>query len=307
MGSAYSLAPQATDADGDSDLLVGFAPASAEASAGQARSAEASAGQTASVLAFYRNTNGVFRDVTDEVMFTIHRLGGQEYVAMNAGPMFKFNESISFMVYCDTQEEIDYYWEKLSAVPEAEQCGWLKDKYGLSWQLILTSPEGDERPRIVPSLLFTGDRYGRAEEALKFYCSVFPGSEEGMLVRYGADNPPNEEGTVMFADCKLLGTWLAIMDGAGEHDFRFNEAISFMVSCKTQKEIDSYWDKLSAVPEAEQCGWLKDRFGVSWQVFPSALMDMLQDKDRKRADRVMQAMLQMKKMDLEALEQAYAG
>jgi predicted 3-demethylubiquinone-9 3-methyltransferase (glyoxalase superfamily) len=244
-------------------------------------------------------------------------LWGMKFMAISGGPLFKFNPSISFIVGCETVEEVNRFWEKLSengtalmpldAYPFSERYGWIQDKYGLSWQLIFTKPEGDERPRIVPSLLFVGDKAGKAEEAINFYLSVFNDSKMGAVARYGPDQEPDKEGTIMFADFMLEGLWLAAMDSAHGHAFTFNEAISFIVSCDTQEEIDYYWEKLMAVPEAEQCGWLKDKYGISWQIAPTALDDMLSKGTREQIDRVTQAFLPMKKFDIAKLKEAYEG
>ena len=160
--------------------------------------------------------------------------------------------------------------------------------------------------RITPCLWFDNE----AEDAARLYTGIFRNSKIVDISRYGEAGREvhgQPAGKVLTVAFELDGQPFTALNGGPQ--FKFNEAVSFQVPCKTQEEIDYYWDRLCAggEPKAQQCGWLKDRFGVSWQVFPSALMDMLQDKDRKRADRVMQAMLQMKKMDLEALEQAYAG
>jgi predicted 3-demethylubiquinone-9 3-methyltransferase (glyoxalase superfamily) len=250
-------------------------------------------------------------------------LAGQSFMAISAGPLFKFNPSVSFFVNFDpsrdsnARENLDAAWESLSQggtalmpldrYPFSERYGWVQDRYGLSWQLILSDPEGEERPFIVPSLLFVGDVAGRAEEAINFYLSVFKNSKPGALVRYGPGQEPDREGTVMFADFMLAGGWFAAMDSAWEHKFAFNEAISFLVQCDTQEEIDDYWEKLSAIPEAEQCGWLKDKFGLSWQISPAALQDMMTKGTREQVDRVTQAFLPMKKFDLAELQKAYEG
>jgi predicted 3-demethylubiquinone-9 3-methyltransferase (glyoxalase superfamily) len=155
--------------------------------------------------------------------------------------------------------------------------------------------------------MFAGDNAGRAEEAINFYLSVFKDSKMGQAYRYGADQHPDKEGTIMFADFMLEKSWFAAMDSARQHNAQFNEAISLMVYCKTQKEIDYYWGKLSARPESEQCGWLKDKFGLSWQIVPEAMDEMLADKDPERVARVTEAFLKMKKFDLAELESAYHG
>ncbi len=250
-------------------------------------------------------------------------LAGQSFMAISAGPLFKFNPSVSFFVNFDPSRDpdaranLDRMWERLSEggsalmpldkYPFSERFGWVQDKYGLSWQLILTNPEGEERPFIIPSLMFVGDVTGRAEEAINHYLSVFKNSKLGAIAHYGAGQEPDKEGTVMFADFMLEGQWFAAMDSAHEHKFAFNEAISFLVDCDSQEEIDYYWERLSAVPEAEQCGWLKDKFGVSWQISSTALREMLTNGTREQVDRVTQAFLPMKKLEVAELEKAYEG
>jgi predicted 3-demethylubiquinone-9 3-methyltransferase (glyoxalase superfamily) len=262
---------------------------------------------------------------TDIVSFEIW---GYSFQAISAGPLFKFNPSISFMVNFDPSQDkdartrIDQVWAKLSEggtalmpldnYPFSERYGWVQDKYGLSWQLIYTDPEGDERPPIIPSLLFVEEMWGKAEEASDFYLSLFSASGEkeskrGAIARYPAGMEPDKEGTVMFSDFKLAGQWFAAMDSGRMHDFTFNEAISFIVNCDSQEEIDYYWEKLSAVPEAEQCGWLKDKYGLSWQIVPTGMDEMLKGDDRERIARVTQAFLKMKKFDIARLREAYEG
>jgi predicted 3-demethylubiquinone-9 3-methyltransferase (glyoxalase superfamily) len=255
---------------------------------------------------------------TDIVSF---ELAGQPFMAISAGPFFKFNPSVSFIVNFDpsrdknARENIDALWRRLSEggttlmpldkYPFSERYGWVEDKYGLSWQLILSNPEGEERPLLVPSLMFVGDVAGKAEEAINFYLSVFKDSKMGALIRYGAGQEPDKEGTVMFADFMLEGQWFAATDSAREHNFAFSEAISFLVNCNTQEEIDYYWSKLSAVPESEQCGWLKDRYGLSWQISSAAMQEMLTKGTREQVNRVTQAFLPMKKLDIKKLEEAF--
>jgi predicted 3-demethylubiquinone-9 3-methyltransferase (glyoxalase superfamily) len=265
-------------------------------------------------------------------------LWGQKFMAISAGPYFKLNPSISFMVNFDplffgtsptaaedARRKLDEVWQKLSEggtvlmpldqYPFNPRYGWIQDRYGLSWQLLLGKPEGDPRPSIVPSLMFTGANAGKAEAAVDFYVSVFRNSRRGITSRYAAGQEPDKEGTLNFADFMLEGYWFAAMDSAREHKWAlsaqghigFNEAVSLMVNCADQKEIDYYWDKLSAVPEAEQCGWLKDKYGVSWQVVPKAMQQMMSNGTSEQIARVTQAFLPMKKFDLAALEKAYRG
>ena len=250
-------------------------------------------------------------------------LSGQLFMAISAGPLFKFNPSVSFILNFDPSkdkralENLNALWEKLSQGGTAlmpldkyqfsERYGWIQDKYGLSWQLILSNAAGEERPFITPSLLFVGDVCGKAEEAGNYYLSVFKNTKRGIIARYPEGMEPDSRGTLMYSDFMLANQWFAAMDSAHEHKFAFNEAISFMLYCDTQEEIDYYWNKLSAHPEAEQCGWLKDKFGLSWQVVPAVLDKMMQDKDPGRLERVTQAFLKMKKFDIAALQEAYDG
>jgi predicted 3-demethylubiquinone-9 3-methyltransferase (glyoxalase superfamily) len=241
------------------------------------------------------------------------RLAGQDFVALNGGPHFKFTPAISFLVTCSAEDEIDRLWRDLSqggrtlmpldAYPFSDKYGWLEDRYGVSWQLILAN--GEVEQKLVPSLMFVGNVCGKAEAAIALYTSVFPDAKLRQIMRYGADQAPDREETVMFADFELAGQLFAAMDSARAHDFTFTEAVSFIVNCETQEEVDRFWHALSAVPEAEQCGWLKDWFGVSWQIVPTVLPKLLSDPDQEKAQRVMQAMLQMKKLDIAALERAH--
>lgn len=240
---------------------------------------------------------------------------GQPFMAISAGPLFRFNPSVSFFVNCRTRDEVDALWEKLAdggealmpldSYPFSERYGWIQDRYGVSWQLILPGAGGDRRPAVVPSLLFVGANAGKAEEAIGFYTSVFRDARVGQLARYGADQAPDREGTLMYADFVLEGQWFAAMDSAHAHNFAFNEAISLIVRCDTQAEIDHYWSRLSAVPEAEQCGWLKDRYGLSWQIVPAVMDEMMRSGSPEQIARVTRAFLEMKKFDIGALQRAY--
>jgi predicted 3-demethylubiquinone-9 3-methyltransferase (glyoxalase superfamily) len=256
----------------------------------------------------------------DVASFTLH---GQPFMAISAGPVFQFNPSVSFIVNFDPSQEpdaaarLERTWATLvdggkvlmplDAYPFSKRYGWLQDRYGLSWQLILADPSGETRPAIMPSLLFTGEVCGKAEEAGAFYRSVFDGSQAGQLVRYPEGMAPDKAGTVMYSDFRLDDTWFAAMDSAREHGFGFNEAVSFLVHCRDQVEIDRYWAQLSSVPESEQCGWCKDRYGVSWQISPIVLDELMTSGNQAVVDRVTQAFLDMKKLEVAAIEKAGRG
>src|SRR6267143_5046770 len=218
-------------------------------------------------------------------LLTIHLLG-QEFKLISAGPLFKFTPAVSFLVACDRKDEVDALWNELSKggsalmeldeYPFSERYGWTQDRYGLSWQVMFMGDRKIER-RITPTLMFVGDQVGKAEEAINFYASVFHNAKVGHVIRYSDNEEPDKAGTIKHAGVSLEGESFAVMDSAHAHNFTFNEAISFMVHCNTQEEIDYFWVKLSADPKAEQCGWLKDKFGLSWQIVPTVMDEMLQD------------------------------
>jgi predicted 3-demethylubiquinone-9 3-methyltransferase (glyoxalase superfamily) len=241
---------------------------------------------------------------------------GQTFNLLNAGPFFKFNPSISFLVACKTRDEVDSIWKVLSEggnalmglgdYPFSHRYGWIQDKYGVSWQVMLTGIH-DIGQRITPTLMFVGAVHGKVEEAINFYASVFHDSKVGDVLRYGKGMEPDEEGTVQHAGFMLEGQMFAAMDSAREHSFSFNEAVSFVVHCESQAEVDYYWGRLSADPKAELCGWLKDMFGISWQIVPTVLDEMLASADVKKVSRVTDAFLKMKKFDIAKLKKAYEG
>lgn len=243
-------------------------------------------------------------------------LAGQEFMAISAGPLFKFNPSISFFVTCASKGEVETLWKKLSQngnvmmelgeYPFSELYGWTEDRYGLSWQIGYMGG-GEIHQKITPTLMFTGNVCGKAQEAIRFYASMFNDSKINNTVYYSTEDEPDKEGTVKYVSFTLEGQDFAAMDSARAQDTPFNEAISLMVYCKTQEEIDFFWNKLSAVPEAEACGWLKDKYGLSWQIVPAVMDEMMTSKDPQKIARVTEAFLKMKKFDIEELKKAYSG
>lgn len=250
--------------------------------------------------------------VVGKVMTATFQLEGQEFMALNGGPQFKFTPATSFFVNCTTQQEIDALWGKLAEggmvlmeltkYPFSEKYGWVQDKYGLSWQVNL----GKSKQKITPCLMYVGKVNGKAEEAINHYVSIFKNSSVEMIDRYKAGEG-DTEGNVKHAEFSLSGGEFMALESGLQHNFTFTEAISLFVDCKTQAEVDELWEKLSAGGEKSQCGWLKDKYGLSWQIIPTALGKLLGDKDPAKAGRVMQAMLKMQKIDIEGLERAYEG
>lgn len=244
------------------------------------------------------------------VMTLTFQLDRQEFMALNGGPHFTFTPAISFFVNCETKEEVNELWEKLSdggtvlmeldKYPFGEKFGWVADRFGVSWQLNLAS----RKQKITPFLMFVGEQHGKAEEAMNFYISLFNNSGIEEIERYGKGEA-EPEGTVMHAAFLLNGQEFMAMDSSLEHPFTFSEAISLFVNCENQEEVDRLWEKLSEGGRKVECGWLKDKYGVSWQIVPTVLEEMLNDPDPEKSQRVMKAMLQMDKLDIEELMQAY--
>lgn len=245
------------------------------------------------------------------------QLAGLDFVAISAGPFFKLNPAISLMVYCETVDEIDRLWEKLVAggiplmelgkYPFSERYGWVQDRFGVSWQLMYDTNAGEMRQKIYPAMMFINKQYGRAEEAINHYLETFKNSEMLEIYRNPENTLQEGEGTVIFSKQQYEDVIFILNENDYAHAFDFNEAFSFIVYCDTQAEIDYYWERLSAVPEAEICGWLKDEFGVSWQIVPRKMDEMLLSNDIEAKQRVVQAFLKMKKLDIQMLREAYNG
>jgi len=247
---------------------------------------------------------------TDTPMVVQFEVEGKKLMGLNGGPMFKINPSISLFVTCATSDEIDSIYEKLmqggnammalNKYPWSERYAWVADKFGMTWQLMLGQvPEGGQK--VVTSFLFSGAQYGRGQEAIKHYTSVFPNSAIFHMEIYQAGEP-QPEGNLKFGHFAINNEMFAAMDGEGNHQFKFNEGVSITVECDTQEEIDAYWTKLTEGGEESQCGWLKDKFGVSWQIVPKALGGLM--KEPAKAKRVMSEIMKMKKLHVETLVNA---
>lgn len=229
-------------------------------------------------------------DLAGKELTVDFEIAGLRFVIINADNTFAPNRSISFFVNFDpsrgeTREQLDDLWAKLSdggqvlmaldAYDWSEYYGWIQDKYGVSWQLMLSSAEGDPRPFIVPSLQFGGPAQNRAAEAIDYYTSVFSNAAKASAWPYGQPTGPANADSLMYADFRLDDQWFAANDSGTEQDVTFSAGISLMVNCQDQAEIDYLWEKLSATPEFEQCGWCQDKFGVSWQIVPENMEELL--------------------------------
>lgn len=240
-------------------------------------------------------------------------LAGYRMTALNGGPIFSFTPAMSISVQCETEKEIDALFEALSdggsilmplqKYDFSPKYAWINDKYGLSWQLNLPEDYSEVKQKIDPFIMFTGDNFGKAQEAMEHYTSIFPNAKITSVFPGEADG----KNIVQHATFEIMGEEIMAIDSAPVHAFGITPAVSLMVLCETQEEMDRFTNALSANPAAEQCGWLEDKYGVSWQIVPQRMDEMMQDTDPVRRKRVMKAMLDMKRLDLTALEAAYAG
>lgn len=256
----------------------------------------------------YYTSSDFPRGKEGDILTIEFELNNQKYIAINGGPGFDFTPAISLSVECESEEQINNLYNKLvedgSVLMElqkydfSEKYAWIQDKFGLSWQLSLTKTP----LKITPSFLFVGKQAGKAEEAINLYTSLFPDSKINMISRY---QDGNDKDRIMYAQFELFGQTFAAMDSGLEHKFTFNEAVSLMVDCKDQQEVDFYWNKLTGDGgEESMCGWLKDKFGVSWQIVPTELNDLLNNSDKDKAVKAVQAMLQMQKIDIQKIKDA---
>lgn len=241
-------------------------------------------------------------------------LNGQEFTALNGGPMFKFTPAVSMFVQVNTVEEGDAIWSKLSEggftmmpfqeYPFSKKYGWCNDKFGMSWQVIVCGVP----LHISQSLMFVGKGAGKAEEAINYYVDVFknaPGeawknSKVEDLARY-EDGEGDTVGFIKHGAFVLAGETFKAMGSSYDHKFGFSEATSFLVYCDTQEEIDYFYDTFAKDGQAQPCGWVIDKFGVAWQIDPAILPKLMAGP---KGEEVAQAMFSMTKLDIAAFEKA---
>lgn len=234
-------------------------------------------------------------------------LSGQHFMLLNGGPAFRPNASISFYTVMSGEDEIERAWQKLTAngkvmmpldaYPWSTKYGWVEDQYGVSWQLSLDT-NSETGQVFTPTLMYANVQQGNAQSAIDFYMNIFPDSSLRGVLHY-ADQEGEFPGQIKHAQFSLLGQTFMAMDSGVPQPFSFTEGMSLVVSCADQETIDHYWSRLSEGGEEQMCGWLKDKFGVSWQIVPSILGELMADQER--GGRVMQAFLKMKKFDIAQL------
>ncbi|MBW8523636.1 VOC family protein [Chryseobacterium chendengshani] len=244
-------------------------------------------------------------------------LFGQKLMLLNGGPQFKKNASVSFTVICDTEDEVQNYWDQLldggialmplDSYPWSKKYGWIRDKFGVTWQIYLGDQQSDQK--IIPTLMFIHQNNGRAMEAMEFYTDIFPNSKIGSVLKYGdgvGDETHELPENVQHAHFEINGYSFFCMDNSHDHQFDFNEGISIVVMTDDQEETDHLWNSLTQNGGRESmCGWLKDKFGFSWQIVPKKLIQLMSGQDQERAQKVVQAMMKMQKIVIEDLENAY--
>jgi predicted 3-demethylubiquinone-9 3-methyltransferase (glyoxalase superfamily) len=264
-------------------------------------------GQAKAAATFYCSIFPESKIIQESPMVVNWELNGQRFMGLNGGPMFQLNASISVFANFDNIEALNLAWEKLEdggsvlmpldKYPWSERYGWLKDKFGLTWQLMLS-----DNNLLLPSMLFSNMQFGNAQSAMQLYTSIFPSSGIDVTELYGPENP-EQAGKLMFGQMHLIDKPIIVMDGPGDHYFEFNEALSFVVQCEDQAEIDKYWNSLIADGGQESmCGWLKDKFGVSWQIIPASLSKLMSHSNN--GQKVMEALLKMRKLEIAVLEAA---
>ncbi len=265
-------------------------------------------GTAKEAVEFYRSVFKTGKITSENDMVVYFELFGQTFMALNGGSMYSMNPSISIFVECDSEDEIKQIWELLSkdgqimmpfgTYPWAKQYGWLQDKFGLSWQLSISHQRSPQK--LTPLLMFTGSQAGQAKTAMERYTSLFPNSEIHYVFNYNegeGDNPA----FIKHARFSLNGQSFMAMDSSAAHKFGFSEGISLMVECNNQDEVNRFWTDLTKDGEESMCGWLKDTYGVSWQITPRQLLEYMESPDEAVRTYAFQAMLKMRKIEISQL------
>jgi len=268
-------------------------------------------GQAQEAAALYCSVFTDAKITAQSPIVTAINVSGHSITLLDGGPMYKPNPSISFFYICEKEDELNKIWNafskegtvlmSLDKYPWSEKYGWVNDKFGISWQIAL-GKISDVGQKITPCLMFTGKQYGRADEAIAHYSSIFKNVKVDGILRYGANELPDQEGKVKHAQFALNDQKFMIMESAAPHNFTFTEGISLTIHCETQKEIDYYWEKLTESGAESMCGWLKDKFGVSWQIIPTVLNKIMSDP--AKAGKAAQAFMSMRKLNIEQIVQA---
>ncbi len=248
--------------------------------------------------------------LSENQLVTMIDIDGSKIKLLNGGPHYKHTPAISQFVTSEDDAEIEHLFNNLSKDGKilmalgkydwSAYYGWCEDKFGVSWQ-IYKGKISDVKQKVVPCFLFVGDSFGKAEEAQNYYMSVITNSNSEGILKYQNTNTPID-GAVMHSQFRLNDAVFMAMDGPGEHHYTFSPASSFVIECETQDEIDYYWEKLGEGGKYNKCGWLDDKFGITWQVVPKVLGQLMSNPEK--APKVVETFMKMSKFDIEALLKA---
>ncbi len=257
---------------------------------------------------FYQSTFSDFQMLSENPLAVVYKLMGRRFMHLNGGPGYAINPSISFFVNIDSVDEIKSTWDKLieggkvlmplNKYPWSEQYGWCADKYGVNWQLMFGH---NSSAKLIPNLMFVQNNNGKAKEAIDYYTKLFTNSSIISTSAY-EKGEPDIEGNLKYAQFTLNGLPFCAMDSSAPHEFNFSEAVSFVLTVDTQEEIDTHWDYLVKEGKPGRCGWLKDKYGVSWQIVPSVIGKYMTNP--ATAPKASYAFLQMSKFIIADLEKA---
>lgn len=268
-------------------------------------------GQASEAANLYCSVFADAKITSQSTIVTEINVGGDVFVLLDGGPMYRPNPSISFYYICETENELNRIWATftkegqimmpLDKYPWGEKYGWVTDKFDISWQLAL-GKISDVGQKITASFMFTGAQYGRAEEAIAWYSSILKDPKVTGILRYTVHEAPEEEGKIKHAEISLNGQKFMLMESVQDSGFKFTEGVSLTIYCETQEEIDYYWDRFTESGQESMCGWLKDKFGVSWQIIPTQLGKIMSDP--AKAGKAAQAFMSMRKLNIEQIVQA---
>ena len=260
---------------------------------------------------FYTSVFKNSKITMDTSMVINIEIDGQKLMFLEAGPQFKPNLTVSLMMMCDTQDEVEAYYQKLSengkvmmeldSYPWSEKYAWVEDQYGISWQLFYSKEKFDQK--FSPVLMFTGQNNGKCREALDYYTSIFPNSRIESIMDYPAGQG-EPEGNIGHSQFIINGYTMMAMDSSHQHNFNFSEGTSMVVMTDNQEETDFYWNKLTENGEESRCGWLKDKYGFSWQITPKRLIELTNTSDPANNKKAFDAMLKMNKIVIKDIQDA---
>jgi predicted 3-demethylubiquinone-9 3-methyltransferase (glyoxalase superfamily) len=266
-------------------------------------------GEAQQAASFYQEVFPDAERLNENPMVVSLAIRGTKLMLLNGGPMFSANAAISYFVYCGSDEEIERLYAAfieggsimmpLGTYPWTRRYAWIVDKFGVSWQLDVEPIRAAQK--IVPSLLYSQPQSQVVSEAVRFYTNIF----EPSMILMEAPHPPQAgmpEGALLFAQFKLNGYIFNAMSSTEQHDFQFGAGNSFVVECDTQEQIDHFWSELESGGQYQMCGWLVDRYGVSWQIIPSILPILMADPLKR--DKVVDAFMKMQKFEIAGLLEA---